>query len=322
MLNFPHATFTADALTLVVRVRWRAATRAKPLPRRAARGRPRSHQDRRHQARQPRPSSASLAGEPRRGLMRRRGLAAARSEPPPRLGRARRIPLIGYDGRGRFRPPVRVIGRTVNHCCTSLTRPLASYGYDGDVDRPRFLRAQCWNRLRHQIGRKHLRPRRAARVLAMSRPDVLPSDQMNGIGTLGWAFRGSIPCPHVPLSTLRRAPRGAPRMTRGRRGALLLRREALSSFPSCRFIPAHSFRPSTSIGSARALPRYVFEVRASMWRSTAIRVGSRHERVAQRASPPPTRATRERMSVATIMTPGPTSHMLAGRPSTHRTSSR
>jgi hypothetical protein len=43
----------------------------------------------------------------------------------------------------------------------------------------------------------------------------------------------------APLSTLHRRPRGRRRMTRGRRGSLLLRREALSSFPSCRFIPAH-----------------------------------------------------------------------------------
>jgi len=53
------------------------------------------------------------------------------------------------------------------------------------------------------------------------------------------SFRGSIPNPCVPLSTLRRRPRGRRRMTRGRRGSLLLRREALSSSPFCRFIPAH-----------------------------------------------------------------------------------
>src|SRR5207244_10537911 len=42
------------------------------------------------------------------------------------------------------------------------------------------------------------------------------------------AFRGSIPGPHLPLSTLRGRPHGRPRMTRGRRGSLRLRRMTLS----------------------------------------------------------------------------------------------
>ena len=42
-------------------------------------------------------------------------------------------------------------------------------------------------------------------------------------------FRGSIPSPRFPLSTLRRRPRGRQRMTRGRRGRLHLRRAALAS---------------------------------------------------------------------------------------------
>ena len=44
------------------------------------------------------------------------------------------------------------------------------------------------------------------------------------------SFRGSIPGPHVPLSTLHPRPRGRRRMTRGRRG---------SSQQPCRFLPAH-----------------------------------------------------------------------------------
>jgi hypothetical protein len=39
---------------------------------------------------------------------------------------------------------------------------------------------------------------------------------------LSYRFRGSIPSPHVPLSTLRRHPCGRRRMTRGRCGSLLL----------------------------------------------------------------------------------------------------
>jgi len=52
-------------------------------------------------------------------------------------------------------------------------------------------------------------------------------------------FRGSIPCPCVPLSMLRRRSREQLRMTRGHRGSLALRCEALSSSTSCRLIPAH-----------------------------------------------------------------------------------
>ena len=48
-------------------------------------------------------------------------------------------------------------------------------------------------------------------------------------------FRGSILCPHVPLPTLRRRPRGRQRMTRGRRGRLCLRRTELPSATTCRF---------------------------------------------------------------------------------------
>src|SRR6266571_7440778 len=52
---------------------------------------------------------------------------------------------------------------------------------------------------------------------------------------------------HVPLSTLRRRPRGRRRMTRGHRGSLLLRCRALSSPSPCRFIPAHpQFPPPPS----------------------------------------------------------------------------
>src|SRR2546423_8994852 len=53
-------------------------------------------------------------------------------------------------------------------------------------------------------------------------------------------FRSSIPCLHVPLSTLRWQPCGWPRMTRGQDGSLLLSRMTLSFTPPRRFIPAHS----------------------------------------------------------------------------------
>ena len=55
----------------------------------------------------------------------------------------------------------------------------------------------------------------------------------------GSVFRGSIPGPHVPLSTLRRRPHGRLRMTRGRCGSLVLHRMTLSFTTPRRFIPAH-----------------------------------------------------------------------------------
>src|SRR5712692_2617362 len=51
----------------------------------------------------------------------------------------------------------------------------------------------------------------------------------------GNSFRGSIPGPHVPLSTLRRRPCGRLRMTRGRRGSLSLQRMTLSFTTPRRF---------------------------------------------------------------------------------------
>src|SRR5262249_26213452 len=47
-------------------------------------------------------------------------------------------------------------------------------------------------------------------------------------------FRGSIPSPPFPLSTLRRRPHERLRMTRGRCGSLLLHRAALASATPCR----------------------------------------------------------------------------------------
>ena len=52
------------------------------------------------------------------------------------------------------------------------------------------------------------------------------------------SFRGSIPGPHVPLSTLHPRPRGRRCMTRGRRGSLTLRRMTLPFTTPCRFVPA------------------------------------------------------------------------------------
>ena len=71
--------------------------------------------------------------------------------------------------------------------------------------------------------------------LALTVKPVLPSAMARSVGAETASFHGSIPGPHLPLSTLRPQPRGRTRMTRGRRWSLTLRRKALSSSPSCRF---------------------------------------------------------------------------------------
>jgi hypothetical protein len=56
-------------------------------------------------------------------------------------------------------------------------------------------------------------------------------------------FRSSIPCPPVPLFTLRAPPHDEPRKTRGQDGSLLLSCKTLSFSTSCRFIPALGRNP-------------------------------------------------------------------------------
>ena len=88
------------------------------------------------------------------------------------------------------------------------------------------------------------RPRGTPRCLAVTTPRMWPSASLHSVGVPKFgAFRGSIPGPHLPLSTLRARPRGRTCMTRGRCGSLLLHRMALSSTAPRRFIPAHGGRP-------------------------------------------------------------------------------
>jgi hypothetical protein len=86
-----------------------------------------------------------------------------------------------------------------------------------------------------------LRPRRARAPLALSMRTVLPS--VTSTASAPWnqePFHGSIPGPHVPLSTLRLDPRGLWRMTRGRCGSLHLHRMTLSFTTPRRFSSALS----------------------------------------------------------------------------------
>src|SRR6267143_3599603 len=86
-----------------------------------------------------------------------------------------------------------------------------------------------------------LRPRRARRMLAISHSSVLPSAHWNSVGALiSDPFHGSIPCLHVPLSTLHVQPCDYPRMTRGQVGSLRLTCTTFAFATSRRFISAHS----------------------------------------------------------------------------------
>ena len=85
-----------------------------------------------------------------------------------------------------------------------------------------------------------LRPRGVKVSLALLEHLVLPSVIVDTVGTpKSTSFRGSIPGPHFPLSTLRLRPCGRLRMTRGRCGWLSLHRMELSSTTFRRSSPAH-----------------------------------------------------------------------------------
>src|SRR5271163_1868980 len=81
-------------------------------------------------------------------------------------------------------------------------------------------------------------------------------------------FRGSIPCLHVPLSTLRHPPHGVHRMTRGQCGSLALHRMALSSTTPCRFIPALR-RPALRKKSQPAMKQTPSDSLGAYFRSSA-----------------------------------------------------
>jgi hypothetical protein len=81
-----------------------------------------------------------------------------------------------------------------------------------------------------------LRPRGAGTPLARTMCSVLPSVHVDDVGTPKLTlFRGSIPSPHFPLSTLRAPPYGWTRMTRGRCDSLNLHRMKLPFTTSRRF---------------------------------------------------------------------------------------
>src|SRR5208283_6000004 len=79
-----------------------------------------------------------------------------------------------------------------------------------------------------------------ARIALATHP-LLPSAHHYGVGSLYFErFHGSIPGPHVPLSTLRPGLYRPLRMTRGRCGSLCLHRMTLPFTTPRRFSSAHN----------------------------------------------------------------------------------
>src|SRR5437588_7927240 len=81
-------------------------------------------------------------------------------------------------------------------------------------------------------------------------------------------FRGSIPSPYVPLSTLRRRPYGRLRMTRGRCRSLVLHRLTLSFSTLRRFIPGARIEFYARLFSIRAGWRALAEKFRDLQRGT------------------------------------------------------
>ena len=118
-----------------------------------------------------------------------------------------------------------------------------------------------------------LRPRRPPWRSPMR---ASPFRLLHGVGAPGWTtFRGSRTCPRLPLSTLRRQPRGRLRMTRGRRGWLGLQRAELASaagFAGARRMFDASPSPSANALRCNSLRRLV--ARAKTAGKSAFRRGS------------------------------------------------
>ena len=115
-----------------------------------------------------------------------------------------------------------------------------------------------------------LRPRRVARALAMARPCVLPSADRTASAPGSNFLRGSMAGLHVPLSTLRHAPRDAQRMTRGQHGSLHLCCEGLTPFAPCRSPgapdPNLSHPWSEALRPSRERITCSMRIRATSWR--------------------------------------------------------
>jgi hypothetical protein len=129
---------------------------------------------------------------------------------------------------------VRLLPRYIWACPTSHVRPSpsCSLGIRG-ADRSAIRHGQTRDlpvpARKASMRAQGLRPRGAGTSLAISTCSVLPSDQVDVVGTPKQTlFRGSIPGPHFPLSTLRLVPCDSKRMTRGRCDSLDLHRVKLS----------------------------------------------------------------------------------------------
>ena len=93
-----------------------------------------------------------------------------------------------------------------------LARVIADKGHDSDALRERLRRRGVALIAPHRSNRYRTAPQ-DGRVLRRYKKRWIV--ERNGVGIPIYGFRSSIPCPLIPLSTLRRQPRGCLRKTRG-----------------------------------------------------------------------------------------------------------
>jgi len=89
-------------------------------------------------------------------------------------------------------------------------------------------------------------------TLALSRTALLPSVQVDAVGSLDYRFRSSIPSPHMPLSNASSAASRLPSHGSGSGWSLLLSCVTLAFTTPCRFIPTLSNLKGRSTDRARA----------------------------------------------------------------------
>ena len=113
-------------------------------------------------------------------------------------------------------------------------------------------------------------------------------------------FRGSILCPHVPLSTLRRRPHGRQRMTRGRCDRLNLQRTELSSATICRFS-----RRTETVGSQSHSLRQCVQIQPPLLRAEPAEKPKSHGLSYENLRTPLTRRRPEILSLGRFVSKPP-----------------
>src|ERR1035441_6441685 len=128
------------------------------------------------------------------------------------------------------RLPAAVHGGLIAHRFLHPTRHLSATGSHG-VSRFSRMEFLCVHGVFDSAG--HIAP-------ALSRSALLPSVQVDAVGSLDYRFRSSIPSPHMPLSNASSAASRLPSHGSGSGWSLLLSCVTLAFTTPCRFIPTLS----------------------------------------------------------------------------------